>query len=54
MAVGPRQAVMVKRLTAGVKQFQTAPLPEMGRASKATIPYTQTYRHQEEELTLPQ
>ena len=50
--VGPRQAVMVKRLAAGVKAFKTAPLPEMAGTPKATIPYTKPYLQHEKELPL--
>jgi len=54
MEVGPRQAVMVKRLAAGVKQFESAPLPEMAGTPKATIPYSQPILQHEEELLHPQ
>ncbi|KAA3646483.1 MAG: hypothetical protein DWQ07_09730 [Chloroflexi bacterium] len=54
--VGPRQAVMVKRLAAGVKEFKTAPLPEIAAAStpKATMPYTKPYLQHEKEFLLRQ
>jgi hypothetical protein len=45
---GPRQAVMVKRMTAAIQQPALKSLPSVSRTTEPTIPYSQTNAHTSE------